>query len=103
MWGDEKKHELWREKFSGSNNPMYGKGHLLQGGRNGHATRRFFYKNLTFDCAKDLIKYLNSIGYTQITKSVIIRLVNGKSKKRAYNKFKDVFDNLRWEFKNSEN
>ena len=64
---------------SGKNNPMFGKGYKLTGGNNGHATIRYHYKGIAYECRNDLLPVLQSID-TRISKSTIRRLINGSSR-----------------------
>jgi hypothetical protein len=82
----------------GEKNPMYGQGHKIAGGNNGHASIRYFYDGKTFECRNDLLDYLNSKGIN-ITSSAIRKLVHNTGTLRVYNMYKDVFDNLEWEYK----
>lgn len=82
----------------GKNNGMYGNGHLISGGRNGHASIRYFYKDKSFESRKELLEYLSSINVI-ITASAIRTVVHKKGTRRVYNMYRDVFDNLRWEYK----
>lgn len=86
------------QQTSGENNPMYGKGYKVSNGNNGHATRYFYYKNKKFDSMKELIDYLNS-NDIPITRSAVMRWVAQKGTNRLYNMYKDVWDNLTWEYK----
>ena len=86
--------------FNGESNGMYGNGHLIAGGRNGHASIRYFYKDLTFECRKDLITYLEESGI-HITTSAIRAVVHGFGTRRVYEMYREVFDNLSWEFKDA--
>lgn len=84
--------------FSGESNGMYGKGYLVAGGNNGHASIRYFYKGITFECRKDLITYLVS-NDINITTSAIRKVVHGTGTRRVYEMYKEVFDYLTWEYK----
>lgn len=87
---------------SGSNNSMYNNGYRVAGGNNGKATIRYFFKDHIFECRKDLVNYLNSIGI-QISHNDIYSIVNKTFGKRTEKKFQVVIDNLRWEYKNENN
>jgi len=87
-----------KEASAGKNNGMFGKGYKVAGGKNGHASIRYFYKDKVFECKNDLIDYLESIGL-HITKSAIRVIVQGKGTMRVYNMYKDILDNLSWEYK----
>lgn len=93
-FSNERKLE-YSKKFSGKNNPMYGNGSLLLGGRNGHATIRYFYDNLQFECRKDLLFYLQRID-PKIVSSTIRKLLAGS--KRVCREH-PILAKLRWEEK----
>lgn len=65
-------------RLKGKNNPMYGKGELISGGKNGRAKKVYVYNNNNlikiFDCRKDCIKYLN------IKPSLVINSLNNNIK-----------------------
>ena len=82
----------------GEKNPMYGKGHKVSGGKNGHASIRYVYEDLIFECKKDLIKYLNDQNIS-ITSSAIRAVIHNRGTLRVYNMYKEVFDKLSWEYK----
>lgn len=86
----------------GSKNGMFGQGHKVSDGRNGHASIRYYYKDLIFESRKELVAYLQKSGI-KITYSAIRRLMNNQSTLRNYNMYKEVFDNLYWRYKESEN
>ena len=94
----QRRRELGIQGNFGSKNGMYKNGYKVSGGRNGHANMLYTYKDKTFDCRKDLVAYLKQID-PRITCSVILRLTKGRSTLRAYNKYKDIFDNLSWRYK----
>lgn len=83
---------------SGNKNSMWGNGHRVSGGLNGHATIRYFYDDKTFECRKDLVEYLNSQGYS-ISENAIRAIVNNTYKCRTAHKFHEVISNMRWEYK----
>lgn len=97
MWTIQKR-QKWSKKFSGCNNPNYKHGEKQSGGRNGHATIRYFFKDKVFESRKELIGYLNSQGH-RITSCAIRRAIRGIGTEIVYNKYKEVFDNLSWELK----
>ncbi len=83
---------------SGSGNNMYGKGYKIAGGNNGKAVTRYFFKDRVFECRKDLVTYLNSIGVS-ITTSAVRTLESGGYGDLFSRRYKEVIDNLRWEKK----
>lgn len=83
---------------AGKGNPMYGNGHKVAGGNNGHASIRYFYENKTFECRKDLLKYLNDQNIS-VTSSAIRAVIHNRGTLRVYNMYKEVFDKLSWEYK----
>lgn len=99
-WTAEKRKQL-SIKNSAENNPMYGKGYLLAGGRNGHANKIYTYNEKDFMCRNDLKSYLNSIGYN-VTNSSLRSLVDvsEKNHSRTYRKFPDLVNKITWRYKN---
>lgn len=91
--------ELGIQGNPGASNGMYHKGYKVAGGRNGHANMLYTYNGLIFQCRKDLVNYLKESVDNRVTESVIGRLVRGQSTLRAYIKFKGIFDNLTWRYK----
>ena len=84
------------EQCKGVNNPMYGKGYKLAGGNNGHATIRYFFGELTFECRNDLVDYLRGFD-KKISRSTIAGFVNGSERVRREHK---ILEGLTWEYKN---
>lgn len=72
----EEKQEIFSKIATGKNNPRYNKGYKISGGKNGHATIRYFYENKTFECGKDLISFLNKED-PKISESTIRKLKAG--------------------------
>lgn len=83
---------------AGTGNPMYGQGHKVAGGNNGHASIRYFYEGAVFECRKDLLAYLKSKDIV-ITSSAIRALIHNRGTRRVYTMYKEVFDKLEWEYK----
>ena len=83
---------------AGKRNPMYGNGHKIAGGNNGHASIRYFYESKVFECRKDLLKYLSEQNI-HITSSAIRAVIHNTGTLRVYNMYKEVFDKLSWEYK----
>lgn len=83
---------------SGKNNSMYGKGYKISGGKNGHATIRYFYKNKVFECRKDLMTYLKNEG-NEISECIIRNFVNGDLNLKLKDSDIITLQNLRWEHK----
>ncbi len=94
----EEVHIIRSNATSGEKNGMYGKGELVSGGNNGHANIRYFYKNEVFECRKDLINYLTSIGL-YITNSALRILVKNKATDRLYSMYSNILKDLSWEYK----
>lgn len=97
----ERRRSLGIGGSKGEHNGMFGNGEKISGGNNGHASVRYFYKDKTFETRNELVDYLHSIG-VNITRSAIRIMVHGEGTRRLYNMYKDVFDNLSWEFKDHE-
>ncbi len=101
---DKYKKEMQRRKacgignLSGAKNGMYKNGYKIANGNNGHASIRYFYLDKTFESRKELLEYLWS-NNIKITSSAIRKIVHNTGTLRVYNMYKDVFDNLKWEFK----
>ena len=72
---------------------------LISNGRNGHASIRYYYKDVVFESRKELLEYLHSKNLN-ITSSAIRKVVHNTGTLRVYTMYKEVFDNLRWEYKN---
>lgn len=87
-----------KERASGENNPMYGKGYLISGGKNGKATKYYVYDDIRFECRKDLVKYLNSNGY-DISVAAIRNIENNTYSIRTINKYGEIIDKLKWGLK----
>lgn len=87
---------LRSEQVSGDKNPMYGKGYKLSGGKNGHATKRYFYGDKVFECRKELVIFLKGIDGS-MSVSTVRKFENGSE--RVGREHPDIFDKLRWEFK----
>lgn len=85
---------------TGDSNPMYKKGYLISGGKNGHATRNFYYKDKAFDCMKDMLEYFDSINL-HITKSAVMTLVAGKATNKLYKMYGEIVKDIRWENKSA--
>lgn len=88
----------------GKANGMFGNGAKISGGKNGHASVRYFYEDKVFECRNDLLEYLWKLDI-KITSSAIRKIIHNTGTARVYNMYKNVFDKLRWEFKyeNSHN
>ena len=69
-----------------------------QGGNNGKAVIRYFYKGQTFECRKELLEYLSSQGIN-VSANAIRNIINRTYGIRIKNKFEDVILNLTWEYK----
>ena len=82
----------------GKANGMFGNGAKISGGKNGHASVRYFYEDRIFECRNDLLEYLWGLGI-KITSSAIRKVIHNTGTARVYHMYKDVFDKLRWEFK----
>ena len=101
MWTDERRKE-WSKKTSGENNPMYGKGYKLSGGKNGKAIYNYYFDGKEFLCRKDLIDYLKQNVDQNISENAIRSIVNNTYGKRIEKKFKYIIENLSWRLKNED-
>lgn len=99
-WTKERR-EKQSIRCSGSGNNMYGKGYKLSGGKNGHATKTYYYLDKVFDCRKYLVKFLQENIDDKITVGIIRSIELGK--KRTISKYPVIYKNLRWELKNENN
>lgn len=84
---------------SGNKNSMFGNGYRVSGGKNGKATITYYYRDLMFDCRKELISYLDSVG-KHIPKSAIRGAINNQISDSVRMKYADVLNNLTWRLKN---
>lgn len=84
---------------AGENNNMYGCGYKISYGKNGHATKNYYFENQKYDCRKSLIEELNKRGYA-VGNSTFRAIENKTYTDRLYKKFKYIIDNLTWELKN---
>lgn len=110
LLGKKHKHHIIHDKEAyslqksiqciGTGNPMYGKGYLVSGGKNGRATRNFYYKGKKFDCMKSLLEFLNSIGL-HITKSGMMTWLKGEATDRLYRMYGAIIKDISWEYKNA--
>lgn len=87
------------EQCSGENNPMYGKGYLIKGGKNGRADRYYIYNNIRFESRVELIQYLNSLG-DMIEGRHIREWERGKVRPKIIKLYSHILDNLVWGYKN---
>lgn len=97
-YASEESQKRMSESRKGVNNSMYGKGYKLQGGNNGKAIYIYTYKEIDYQCRKDLMIVLKK-EYPLITENVIRKIVNNTYTKRINNKFQEVIDNLSWRLK----
>lgn len=84
--------------LKGEANGMYNNGYKIANGNNGHASIRYFYKDKTFESRKELLEYLQSKNI-KITSSAVRKVIHNTGTLRVYNMYKEVFDNLKWEYK----
>lgn len=84
--------------LSGDKNPMFGKGYKLSGGKNGKATKDYWYNDLYFDCRKSLVQYLKTID-NKISLSLIRSIENNSFGARTIKKYSWLIEALKWEFK----
>jgi hypothetical protein len=89
------------EQVSGKNNPMYGKGYKLSGGKNGKAIYIYTFEGIDYYCRDDLMIILKD-RWPTISESTIRNIQSGKYGKCISNKFKYVIDNLKWRLKKDE-
>lgn len=90
------------ESHKGFLNGMYGKGYLRKGGNNTNATKFYIYKNMRFECRKDLVLYLQQNGFKDISVSTIRNIENNSYKSTTVKRYKDVIDSLSWGYKNED-
>ena len=88
------------ESLSGANNPMFGKGYKLSGGKNGKATKIYLYDGLEFECRKYLIAYLKENVNESISENLIRAIENKSYSKRTVDKYSELIDKLSWRNKN---
>ena len=88
--------------MSGENNPMYNKGYLISGGKNGHATYIYTFEGIDYDCRDDLMKVLKN-RWASIAESTIRKIMRGNYSSRISKKYQYVIDNLSWRKKVDEN
>lgn len=85
--------------LSGVNNPMFGKGYKLLGGKNGKALKDYWYNNMYFDCRKSLVCYLKTID-NNISVNLIRNIENNSCTAKAIEKYGWLIKSLNWRFKN---
>lgn len=78
---------------------MYGKGYLRQGGNNTNSHIRYFYKDKTFECRKDLVEYLKENIDSTISINLIRNIEANTYKKRTETRYGELIEDLRWEKK----
>lgn len=93
---------LRSKQVSGSNNPMYGNGHRISGGKNGHAVYIYTYMGIDYTCRDDLMIVLKK-DFPSISESTIRRIMKGNYTERTSKKYQYVIDNLSWRLKSDEN
>lgn len=86
---------------SGKNNSMYGKGYLISGGKNGKAIKFYIFNDIRFECRKELVKYLNSIGY-DVSVSTIRTIENNECGICIKRKYGYIISGLTWGFKDED-
>lgn len=91
-----------RKQTSGKNNPMYGHGERISGGKNGKAVYIYTYRGIDYQCRDDLMVTLKG-EFPEISESAIRRIMRGSYTKRISNKYQTVIDNLTWRLKKDEN
>ena len=84
--------------LSGVNNPMFGKGYKLSGGKNGKATKDYWYNNIYFDCRKSLVCYLKTID-NNISINLIRNIENNSYAAKTIKKYGWLIKSLNWRFK----
>lgn len=77
-------------------NPMYKNGYKVSGGNNGHATKRYTYNGLTFECRKELVEYLKTFD-DKICISTLRKFENNS--KRVVREH-SILNNVEWRYKN---
>ena len=97
-WNNPEAQAVRSKNSSGEHNGMYKKGYLISYGNNGHATKRYFYKDLIFESMKELLEYLNK-DEKVITKSAIMIFTKGEATKRLFKMYGDILKDLTWEYK----
>ena len=96
---DSAAQERKSESAKGANNSMFRHGERVAGGNNGKATIRYFYKNKTFECRKELIQFIKSEG-EYIPESVISAFVQGTVSQKQLEKYEDILHGIQWRNKN---
>lgn len=61
--------------------------------------KRYRYLDKVFECRKELVEYLKSNGYPNISPNTILNIEKNTFKNRTFKKFKTVINNLSWEYK----
>lgn len=89
------------ESKSGRNNSMFNHGERVSEGRNGKATIRYFYEDQVFECRKDLMSFLGSIGQ-DISVNIIRDYVNGNCSGKHKLKYWSILQKLSWRNKNED-
>lgn len=90
-----------KESKAGCKNSMYHNGYRVSGGKNGKAIYRYYYKDLSFECRKELVEYLHSSNI-DVPESFIKALVENKAGNTSRRRYKTVVDNLSWRLKNED-
>ena len=83
---------------AGDRNPMYGNGHKLSGGKNGHAIYIYTFEGVDYDCRDDLMIILKK-KYPNISESTIRKIQSNNYGKRILKNYSYVIDNLSWRLK----
>lgn len=91
-----------RELTTGENNPMYGNGEKVSGGKNGHAIYIYTYKGIDYDC-RDALMHVLKEEFPTISESTIRRIMANNYTARISKKYQPVIDELTWRLKKDEN
>lgn len=87
------------EQCSGKGNPMYGKGYLVSGGKNGRANKFYIYNDIRFESRIELVSYLNSLD-EMIEARHIREWENGEVRPKIVKLYSHILNNLVWGYKN---
>lgn len=99
-------------RLKGKNNPMYNKGELISGGKNGRAKKVYVYNNdiliKVFDCRKDCIEELNikpSLVINSLTKNIQLSEIVVSKNQFYESTIKDIkkYPNYKFSYINLDN
>ena len=85
----------------GENNPNYGNGYKISGGKNGHAIYIYTFEDKDYDCRDALMVVLKE-RWPDISESAIRRIQQNNYGKCIIRKYGYVIENLTWRLKSNE-